>query len=219
MSLSSPKRLRLHSFPLSGHSHRAELMLSLLGLDAEIIAVDLPAGAHKSPEFLALNPLGQVPVLEDGDTVIWDSTAIIVYLAKRYDPTGQWDPQAPLAAAETHRWLGLASGLLANGPGAARLEALFGAPIDRARAETAAATLFALMESVLAKQAFLTGPTPTLADVALYSYSARAPEGRIPLEPYPAIKAWLARVEALPGFTPMPHAADVLGKTSKGPAS
>lgn len=213
--------LRLHGFPLSGHAHRVELMLSLLGLDAEIIKVDLPGRAHKTPEFLALNPLGQVPVLEDGDTTIPDSTAILVYLARRYDPSGAWAPTAARPAAETQRWLGLglAASLLAEGPNRARLEKVFGASIDRPRAEAAAATLFGLMETTLADRAFLLGATPTIADVALYSYTARAPEGGIALDPYPAIRAWLARVEALPGFTPMPHAKDLLGAKAGGGAS
>lgn len=216
---SAPARVRLHGFPLSGHSHRAELMLSLLGIDAEIVTVDLPGGAQRTPAFLALNPLGQVPVLEDGDAVVPDSSAILVYLARRYDPSGAWAPLDPVRAAETHRWLGLASGLLAYGPAAARLETVFGASIDRPRAEAAAKKLFGLMESVLKDRAFLQGSAPTIADVALYSYTARAPEGGVALDGWPAIRAWLARIEDLPGFTPMPQAADVLGAPAGGSAS
>ncbi len=74
--------LTLHRFPLSGHAHRAELLLSLLGLDANLVDVDLRKGAHKQPDFLKLNRFGQVPVLEDGNQVIADSNAILVYLAK-----------------------------------------------------------------------------------------------------------------------------------------
>jgi glutathione S-transferase len=81
-------KIRLHGFFLSGHTHRAELFLSLLGLPYERIEVDLAKGAHKKPDFLALNPFGQVPVLEDGDAVVSDSNAILVYLALRYDTSG-----------------------------------------------------------------------------------------------------------------------------------
>lgn len=76
--------IKLYNFPLSGHAHRVELMLSLLELPTELLFVDLANGAHKRPEFLAINPFGQVPVIDDGGTVISDSNAILVYLAKKY---------------------------------------------------------------------------------------------------------------------------------------
>ena len=80
------KPIRIHGFPLSGHSHRVQLFASLTGIPHENVLVDLAAGEHKTPEFLALNPAGQVPVLEDGEVVLSDSNAILVYLARRYAP-------------------------------------------------------------------------------------------------------------------------------------
>ena len=79
--------IKLYNFPRSGHAHRAELMLSLLQLPTELIFVDLAKGEHKTPEFLAINPFGQVPAIDDGGTIISDSNAILVYLAKRYGLT------------------------------------------------------------------------------------------------------------------------------------
>ena len=70
---------------------------------------------------------------------------------------------------------------------------------------TRANHLLRVMDQELATRGFLVGNTPTLADVALYSYTARAPEGNVSLEPYPNVRAWLARIEALPGFVPMPE--------------
>ena len=96
--------IKLYNFPKSGHAHRIELMLSLLALPTELVFVDLAAGAHKQPEFLALNPFGQVPVIDDNGTVIADSNAILVYLAKKYD-NGAWLPEDPVAAAAVQRWL------------------------------------------------------------------------------------------------------------------
>lgn len=199
--------LRLHRFPLSGHAHRAELFLSLLGLPAELIDVDLRGGAHKQPDFLALNSFGQVPVLEDDGVVVPDSNAILVYLASKYDTSGRWLPAEPVQAAQVQRWLSVAAGQLAAGPAAARLVTVFGAPLDHARAKTIAAQLFAVLEQHLAQQNFLVGATPTIADVALYSYTAHAPEGDVSLQPYPQIRAWLGRIEALPGFIGMPKTA------------
>src|SRR5262245_47792256 len=102
--------IRFHGFPLSGHSHRVELMLSLLGVRFERIDVDLFGGAHKQPAFLAKNPFGQIPVLEDGEVTLADSNAILVYLASRYDRERRWLPQDPIAAAQVQRWLSVAAG-------------------------------------------------------------------------------------------------------------
>ena len=82
--------VRIHHFPKSGHAHRAVVFAKLAGIAHEAVFVDLAAGAHKTPEFLAMNPNGQVPVLEDGETVIADSNAILVYLARKYAP--DWMP-------------------------------------------------------------------------------------------------------------------------------
>lgn len=195
----------LHDFPLSGHAHRARLMLALLDLPVTLRAVDLPNRAQKAPAFLALNAFGQVPVLEDGELCIADSNAILVYLATRYDPGGSWYPADPVLRAEIQRWLSVAAGPLANGPAAARIATLFGAPFDIAAAQAGAAELFRVVEAHLEGRDWLVGGTPTLADIALYSYTAHAPEGGIALDPWPLIRGWLARIEALPGFVPMPR--------------
>lgn len=205
MTASPTQTIRLHRFALSGHSHRAELFLSLLGIGYEPIDTDLANGAHKQPEFLAKNPFGQVPVMEDGEVVLFDSNAILAYLAIRYDPAGRWLPRGPLQAARVQQWLSIAAGQLAYGPAAARLAAVFGADIDCDRPGGIAAQLYAVLDAHLAHQPFLTGAAPTIADIALYSYTAHAPEGGVSLEGYPRVRAWLARIEALPGFVPMPR--------------
>jgi glutathione S-transferase len=192
--------LRLYGFPLSGHSHRVELMLSLLDLPFEKHVVDLRAGEHKTRSFLARNPLGQVPVLEDGALVLPDSNAILVYLAQRYDEEQRWLPRDPARAAQIQRWLSIAAGELYSGPCALRLAAVFGAPIDAERARAVTERLFTLLSNVLAGRSFLLGDEPTIADVALYTYTAHAPEGGFALEPYPNVLACLARVDALPRF-------------------
>ncbi len=195
--------LRLHRFALSGHSHRAELMLSLLGLRAELVDVDLPRGEHKQPPFLAKNSLGQVPVLDDGPLTLADSNAILIYLAERYDQRDRYWPRDPGRRAQVQRWLSVAAGQLAAGPAAARLVRVFNAPLDHALAVRKAHDLFVVLEKELSARPFLVGETPTLADIALYTYTAHAPEGDVSLEAYPAIRTWLTRVEALPGFIPM----------------
>lgn len=194
--------LQLYRNAVSGHCHRVELFLSLLGLPYESIDVDLAQKQHKSPGFLAMNPLGQIPVLRDGDLTLADSNAILVYLEARHAP-GQWLPRDPVGAARVQRWLSLAAGPLAFGPAAARVVQLFKRPVDPKEAIERAEALFGLMEAELGRTPFLVGERATLADVAHYAYVARAPEGLVSLQPYPSIRAWLARIEALPGFVPM----------------
>jgi glutathione S-transferase len=199
--------IRLYRFARSGHAHRAELFLSLLGLPVTLIDVDLTKGAQKQPDFLARNPFGQVPVIEDGDVTIADSNAILVYLAGRYDARGAWLPRDPVAAAKVQQWLSVAAGSLASGPALARAGLLFKRPIDLGKAQDTARALFTVMNAHLGKSPFLAGPAPTIADIAIYTYTVLAPEGGIDLDPYPQIEAWLKRIEALPGFLPMPRAA------------
>ncbi|HJV71482.1 glutathione S-transferase [Ideonella sp.] len=194
--------IRLYRYPLSGHAHRAELMLSLLGLPFTRVDVDLLGGEQRQPEFLARNPFGQVPVIEDGEVTVADSNAILVYLAGRYDDTGRWLPRDPAGAARVQRWLSVAAGPLAEGLARARADVVFGRPRER-RPHEVAARLLPVMEQHLARQAFFADDHPTIADIALYTYTAHVPEGGISLEPYPQIRAWLARVEALPGFVGM----------------
>lgn len=193
--------IRIHRFPLSGHCHRVELFSNLAGINYELVEVDLAAGAHKAPEFLALNPAGKVPVIEDGDTTLADSCAILVYLARKYAP--DWLPSDPVGQAEVQKFLSMASGELANGPGAARLITVFGAPLDAERAFTVAKYVFELLETHLEGRDWLVGDRATIADIAIYSYTAHAPEGNVSLEAYPNIRALLGRIEALPGFIPM----------------
>ncbi|WP_175722416.1 glutathione S-transferase family protein [Burkholderia ambifaria] len=201
---SKPVRpVRVYSFPLSGHAHRIRLFLSLLGLPSDIVDVDLAAGAQRDPAFLALNPLGQVPVMDDDGTVLADSNAILVYLAKRYGDA-HWLPDDAAGAATVQRWLSYAAGPIASGPAAARLVTVFNAPLDHDAAKRTAAKILAVIDGELAGKPFAAGAQPTIADIAAYTYIAHAPEGGVSLEPYPHVRAWLARVEALPGFVGMP---------------
>ncbi|MET1080778.1 MAG: glutathione S-transferase [Pseudomonas sp.] len=198
--------IKLYHHPLSGHAHRVELMLSLLGLPSELVFVDLANGAHKQPEFLALNPFGQVPVIDDNGTLLSDSNAILVYLATRYG-NGRWLPSEPVAQAKVQRWLSVAAGQIAAGPARARLITVFGAPYNAAQCIALSHALLQVVEGELRHSAFLAGDQATLADIAAYSYIAHAPEGNVSLADYPHLRGWLSRIEALPGFVPMPRSA------------
>ncbi|MGE3689743.1 MAG: glutathione S-transferase family protein [Novosphingobium sp.] len=193
--------MKLYHSPKSGHSHRARLFLSLLGAEFELVEVDLAARQHKSADFLRMNTFGQVPVLEDDGSVIADSNAILVYLARKFGRT-DWYPDDALGAARAQRWLSVAAGQLVQGPASARLVTLFGAKIDAQAAIDRSHALLALIETELELTGWLAADRPTIADVSLYSYVARAPEGNVDLTAYQRIRAWLERIEALPGFVP-----------------
>jgi len=194
--------MKLYYHPLSGHSHRARLFASLLGLQVELIEVDLMTGAHKKPEFLALNPFGQVPVLDDDGVIIADSNSILVYLAKKLGRS-DWLPEDPQGAAGVQRWLSVAAGEIAYGPGAARLVTLFHAKLNAEEVIGRAHALLKIVEAYLTGRTWLAADRPTIADVAFYSYVARAPEGNVDLSEYPQVNALLRRIETLPGFTPI----------------
>jgi glutathione S-transferase len=198
--------VKLYHFHLSGHAHRARLFLSLVGGPCQVAEVDLARAEHKSPEFLKLNPFGQVPVLDDNGTVIPDSNAILVYVAKKLGRT-DWLPEDPAGAARVQRWLSVAAGQIASGPAAARLITVFGAPYKADEVIARAHAILTLIEAELGADGWIAGDHATIADVALYSYIAAAPEGNVDLASYPKIRAWLGCIEALPGFTPFPRTA------------
>ncbi len=195
--------IKLYHFPLSGHAHRIQLFLSLIGQPFELVHVDLAKGEQKSADFLAVNPAGKVPAIDDDGHIVSDSHAILVYLALKYAEQS-WYPRDAVGAAEVQRWLATSASDIASGPASARLVNVFGATLDHARAKSIAEGLFGGMERHLKGRHFLVGDGPTIADVAGYSYIAHAPEGDVSLEPYANVRAWLARIEALPGFIAMP---------------
>jgi len=194
--------IRVYHHPLSGHAHRVRLFLSLLALPFEAIEIDITKGEQKRPEFLSLNAFGEVPVIQDGGVTIADSNAILTYLAILYDESGRWLPRDAVGAAQVQRWLSVAAGPLVNGPGDARVNVLFGRPQNTRCGEIATA-LFKRMDEHLAAESYLAGAHATIADVALYTYTAHAPEGGVSLQPYAQLRAWLRRIEALPNFIGM----------------
>jgi glutathione S-transferase len=202
--------IKLYRNPLSGHCHRAELMLAFLGLPYETIDLDMANGAHKAPDYLKISPLGQVPAIDDNGFTLSDSNAIMMYLFKKYNDDYEWYPDEPEKAADVQRWLSIAAGEIAYGPCAVRLVKLFGMDLDYELAKQKTISLFAVLEPSLKNQSFLVGNTITIADLAGYSYISHVPEGGVSLEPYPAIKAWLARIEAHPNFVGMKRSAELV---------
>ncbi len=196
--------MRLYGHPISGNTHRVELFLSVLGVDYEYVRVDLREGQHKTPVFRQLNPLAQVPVLEDDGLILRDSTAILVYLARKFDAGNRWLPADPVGQARVQQWLSTAVNEIQAGPFVLRLVKLTGAALDYESARRTTERLFDdLFEPHLARRRWLAGKQATIADLACYGYVAGVIEGDFSLDPYPAIRGWLGRVEAIDGFVPM----------------
>ena len=196
--------MQLHDFYLSGNCYKVRLFLGLIGQPAELLTVDLPKGAQKRPEFLALNPRGQVPVLVDDGQPLVDSQAILVYLARRY-ADAHWYPLDAVTQALIASWLSLTANEIHNGAARARIGLKFGRPIDLDDAQARGRQVLELVDAHLADRAWLVGEQPTIADVAVYPYLAMADEGGLDLAPYAHLNAWFERIRALPGYVELPH--------------
>ena len=195
--------MKLYDLTLSGNCYKVRLFAALAGIPVDIVPVDFLAGEHKRPPLIELNPWGELPILVDGEVVLRDSQAILVYLARRYAGEA-WLPGDPAAMAEVVQWLSTAANEVQNGPGAARLVDKFGYALDKADTLRRAARILPLINARLADHDWLALDRPTIADCAVLPYVALAPEGGVSLSDFPHIRAWIARVKALPGFVPMP---------------
>lgn len=196
--------MKLHDIPLSGNAYKVRLFLSLIGQSAGLVDVDLRSGVHKRPAFLAINPRGQVPALEDGDLGLGDSQAILVYLARRYaEPS--WYPLDAEPQGRIAHWLSFAANEIQHGPAQARVIQLFKRPGDLGAAQAKARQALELLDGELSRQPWLARTAgPSIADIAVYPYVALAPEGGLDTTAYPHVQAWQERIRALPGYLPLP---------------
>ncbi len=195
--------LTLYEFGLSGNCHKVRLLLSMLGLPYTRHMVNGGLAEHKSTDYLQMHPMGQVPLLVDADNRIWDSQAILVYLAAKQPEFGFY-PDDPLAQAQVQSWLAVANNELSRGPALLRLHYKFGRVIDIDAALALSRQLLLVLEKKLQQDSWLVGTAVTIADIAMYPYLARAHEGLLDLTAYPAITRWLHDFESLPGYVVMP---------------
>jgi glutathione S-transferase len=195
--------IELFEFGLSGNCHKIRMMLSLLGLEYKSHAVNGAEREQKSADYLAMNPFGQVPVLKDGEKIIRDSQAILVYLARAYGAE-DWFPTDAAKAAEITAWLSTAANEVARGPNALRLHHKFGRAINVEEATSVTENLLKVLNQHLEHREWLANNTITIADIAVYPYIALANEGKVDLTPYIHVENWLGRIEMLSGFVAMP---------------
>jgi glutathione S-transferase len=196
--------MKLYMTEMSGNSFKVRVLCAMLGVSYENVRIDWENREHKSPAFLALNPRGQVPVMEIEGKVFWDSTAHLVYVARKFGGE-TWLPSDPLEMAEVMQWLAFAQDEIQFGLQWAR-----GVTAYNRRPESLGGYLqdgtkaLEILEWQLSNTTdWLALGRATIADIACYPYVKRAPEGDLPLSPYPAVEAWLARCEALPGWIAM----------------
>jgi glutathione S-transferase len=197
---------RLYDYLPSGNGYKVRLVLRQLGLAYELVELDIKRGATRTPEFLARNPNGRIPLLEmPGRGYLAESHAIIWYLAEGSPLV----PQDRLERARMWQWMCFEQYNLEPNIGTARfwiaslgkIEAELGEKLEEKRRNGNAA--LAVLEQGLAGRDFLVGGGYSLADIALYAYTHVAPEGGFPLDSYPAIRAWCGRVAAQPGHVPI----------------
>ena len=202
--------MKLYDYELSGNCYKIRLMLSILGVGYETQTVDFyPGMEHKSDWFLEINPLGQLPVIEDKGRVLRDAQAILTYLASKYDTTGQWYPAGDSARlGEVAQWLAFADGITGTASAARLHDGLF-YDLDVEAARKGAHRLFRILDEHLwfAEQQgqdwICSGDHPTIADIACFPYVALSEEGSISRQDYPAIRRWMDRVKRIDGFIGM----------------
>jgi len=195
--------MKLYDLDVSGNCYKVRLFASLAGIKLDIIPVDFSSGAHKRSPLSDLNPLHQLPILEDGSHVLRDSQAILVYLAGAHGGLAWW-PDHPYGQADIVQWLAFAGNEVQHSLSAARLVKKFGYPLDHSAALTQAASVLSVLEAHLEKHDWLAIGRPSIADCAVYPYVVLAPEGGVDLEKYVNVARWMKRVEALPGYLPKP---------------
>lgn len=202
--------IKLYDYELSGNCYKLRLLMSILGVDYKTIPVDFyPGREHKSEWFVKLNPLGQLPVIDDDGLVLRDAQAILVYLAAKYDTAGTWYPRDnPELLGEISQWLAFADGITSTASAARLHDALFyDFDIDTARA--GAHRLFRILDEHLwfgerqERQWICSAKQPTIADIACFPYIMLSEEGGISRQDYPAIRRWCDRIKRINGFIVM----------------
>jgi glutathione S-transferase len=195
--------IRLHDFELSGSCYKVRLLLNILKVSCERIQVDFVGREHKSERFLKLNPLGEIPVMEDGEVRLRDAQAILVYIARQYDRSNTWFPDAPDSMGRIMQWLSFGGKELMAAAGA-RAVKMLNYPLDLPALQARALESFRILDAHLSDREFLELGHPTIADIACFPYVAMASEGGIDLKPFPNILRWIQRIKQIPGFISMP---------------
>ena len=195
--------IKLYDFELSGSCYKVRLLMNILKVPHESIPVDFVKKEHKTDKYLAMNPFGEIPIVDDGPLRLRDAQAIMVYLARKYDPANYWYPTDAEEMGRVQQWLSTGGGEVMNAAGA-RLVKILNYPLDLEKLQTGAHRVFKILDDHLSTRDFLELGHPTIGDIACFPYTAMAGEGGIDLAPYKNVLAWLSRMKRIPGFIGMP---------------
>jgi glutathione S-transferase len=193
--------VKLYSMALSGNSYKARLGLALMGRDYELVELDWRKGETRTAEFLRINPRGQVPVLQDGDLIVWDSQAILVYLARLYDP--KWLPMETLQLTEVMQWLAVSENEISRGLATVRGAKRYVMEVDMVEGMRWSLRALTVLEQRLGGLDWVAAGQPTIADIACFPYVALCEQGGFDLNDYPSIGKWIRRVKSLDSFVGM----------------
>ena len=192
--------ITLYDMPLALNCYKVRLLCSLLGVKYLKESIDLLKSEHQTPEFLAINPFGQLPVLKVDDLVLRDSHAILVWIARKFGGE-DWMPRDIEQEAIVNSWLSAAAYEIRLGPYDARLKKLF--PwlcVNADEVDKNTERALRLYEGRLQGREWIALDRPTVADVAPYPALAQCGDGDVSLDEYPAIRQWMKRLQRLPGF-------------------
>lgn len=200
--------MKLYDYVLSPSCYKVRLLAALTGVELTLQPVDFHPGAeHLSPALLALNPAGSIPILEDGDVLLTESSAMLAYIAGKSGPAWLGN-RTPEENAYVQQWLSFSHRLTTSLGGARLVEMLVRPGNLPSLQKNGIAALreldAALFERRLRGFAFLAADRPTIADIACFPYVALAPDGSVSLDPYPSIRLWMRAVRSLAGFIEMP---------------
>lgn len=197
--------IKLYDSALSGNCHKVRMMLGFVGQAYDVVPVDWAAREMRLNWYKDLNPRAQLPTLDDDGTIVWDSQAILVYLARRYDDTNLWFPNDPLIQTRVMQWLMLANEEVAS-LAWARVTVLMKQPRDRLNElQTKGRAGLTVLEGALAGSKWLAGGDhPTIGDISCFPYAGMAEQGEVALSDHPNVQRWIADIKALPKYTPMP---------------
>ncbi|KRB61169.1 glutathione S-transferase [Rhizobium sp. Root708] len=205
--------ITLYDYELDESGYRARLLLSMLGLTWKTRAVDMfPGQEHKKRALLSLNPLGALPILQDGDFVLYGTSAILLYLAKAYDTEKRFLSDDAAGFGAVCKWLGFSDAALAPAI-EARLQSLFNTAGDETAQRAQARKAFRIMDDHMTARHFdgkewFVGNAPTLADISLFPSFALSRDYGIDHDEYPALRRWIRRFRAIEGFKTMPGIPD-----------
>jgi glutathione S-transferase len=193
--------IRVHATKGSINGYKVRLLLSILKIPYELVELDMYGGEHKREPFLSLNPFGQMPALTDGDYVIADSHACLVYLARKYDKSGRWLPADAEREAKVAEWLSKSANEVHQGPWMkrAKIRRPDAIKVPDQEIDARCAHILKIMDSELGKRTWLALDHATIADISCFGPISMLKVSGYDTDQWPNVTRWLNDIRAIPG--------------------